>query len=298
MSFIIISVAVVLLAYLVPALLYRRTSYYSCTKKPYYRAAFDRGNYGEYLTYMVLRKYEKDGARFLFNCYLKKEDDQTTEIDVMMIHRSGIYVFESKNYSGWIFGSGNSKYWTQTLPNGRKAHKEHFLNPIFQNNLHIKYLTKCIGQEMPIYSVVVFSNRCTLKKIDNVNGDVTVVKRNEMRKAVRAIEQKATDALQPDRVTELYEMLYPYTQVTEEVKQKHIADIKSSLLEQNMSDTANPQPYFESANETVAKTNGQICPKCGGSLVLRVANKGNNAGKEFYGCSNFPKCRYVKNKEE
>ena len=40
-----------------------------------------------------------DGASFLFNCYLPMENKETTEIDAIMIHHSGIYVFESKNYA-------------------------------------------------------------------------------------------------------------------------------------------------------------------------------------------------------
>ena len=85
---------------------------------------------------------------------------------MIMIHQSGIYVFESKNYSGWIFGSEDSKNWTQTLPSGRKAHKEYFLNPIIQNKVHIKWLVKLIGEESPIHSIIVFSERCTLRGID------------------------------------------------------------------------------------------------------------------------------------
>jgi len=33
------------------------------------------------------------------------------------------------------------------------------------------------------------------------------------------------------------------------------------------------------------------CPQCGSSMVLRTAKKGSNSGKQFWGCSNFPKCR-------
>jgi ssDNA-binding Zn-finger/Zn-ribbon topoisomerase 1 len=36
------------------------------------------------------------------------------------------------------------------------------------------------------------------------------------------------------------------------------------------------------------------CPQCGGELVKRIARKGPNAGKEFFGCRNYPKCRYIK----
>ena len=38
-----------------------------------------------------------------------------------------------------------------------------------------------------------------------------------------------------------------------------------------------------------------ICPRCGKELVLRTARRGENAGKQFYGCSGYPRCRYVKN---
>lgn len=38
-----------------------------------------------------------------------------------------------------------------------------------------------------------------------------------------------------------------------------------------------------------------ICPKCGKKLVLRTARRGANAGRQFYGCSNFPKCRFIMN---
>ena len=33
------------------------------------------------------------------------------------------------------------------------------------------------------------------------------------------------------------------------------------------------------------------CPKCGSDMVLRVARKGSRVGKEFWGCSAFPRCK-------
>ena len=41
--------------------------------------------------------------------------------------------------------------------------------------------------------------------------------------------------------------------------------------------------------------NELICPKCGNKLVLRIAKKGSNAGNQFYGCSSYPKCKYIQN---
>ena len=45
------------------------------------------------------------------------------------------------------------------------------------------------------------------------------------------------------------------------------------------------------------RDNPTTCPWCGGKLVVRTAKKGANIGKQFYGCSNYPKCRYTRNKK-
>ena len=49
------------------------------------------------------------------------------------------------------------------------------------------------------------------------------------------------------------------------------------------------------------KKKANLCPKCGSSLVIRMAKKGPNAGNEFWGCSGFLRCRYtapMKNSEK
>lgn len=40
-----------------------------------------------------------------------------------------------------------------------------------------------------------------------------------------------------------------------------------------------------------------VCPKCGKLMVLRTARKGPKVGNQFWGCSNFPYCRVIKNKK-
>lgn len=40
--------------------------------------------------------------------------------------------------------------------------------------------------------------------------------------------------------------------------------------------------------------NGMTCPRCGSPMVKRIAKKGNNAGKAFWGCSAFPRCREIR----
>lgn len=295
-----VAVILCLIACAIEVWQYKNSAYYKVTGFSYLSMRFDIGRYGEYLTYKCLRSYENKGARFLFNCYLPRDKDDTTEIDVLMIYKSGLYVFESKNYSGWIFGSEKGKTWTQTLPQGRGSHKEHFLNPIMQNKLHIKWLKNLLQDEaIPVHSVIVFSERCTLKKVDIVSQNVAVIKRNHVTNAVSTIDAKATVVLTTDKVMELYERLYPYSQTSAEVRQAHIDRIDNRIqqMDQKQEDILN-KSVKETSAEMPSKTKEQItCPRCGAPLVLRMAKKGQNAGKDFYGCSSFPKCRYIQSIE-
>ncbi len=224
MAIIILALIVFMVYWAVVFAIYEQSEYHKITHLPYLAMRLDLGRFGEYLTYKNLKPFEKAGAKFLFNCYLPHED-KTTEIDVMMIYKSGIYVFESKNYSGWIFGDENHKNWTQSLPQGRGSKKEYFFNPVWQNKLHIQCLKNVIGNEIPVHSIVAFSERCTLKKIE-VKSDIIVVKRDCVAQEVSNINSKYRDALTETDIGEIYNKLYPYTQISEEVKKAHIENIK------------------------------------------------------------------------
>ena len=47
-----------------------------------------------------------------------------TQIDLVVPTNIGIFVFEVKDYSGWIFGNGKHNKWTQVLAYGQE--KYHF----------------------------------------------------------------------------------------------------------------------------------------------------------------------------
>lgn len=201
---------------------YRKSAYYRVTKNPYSAVRRDAGKYGEYLTYKYLRKFEKRGARFLFNLYIPKKNGETSEIDMLMINQKGIFVFESKNYSGWIFGNESRRTWYQTLPNGNgRSQSEKFYNPIMQNHSHIIYLSSVIGRDIPTYSIIVFSERCTLKRIQLNSNNVKVVTRDRIKSAMLNTCKYYYDVLDEERIDELYDELYPYTQVDKHVKSRH-----------------------------------------------------------------------------
>ncbi|MBN2951166.1 MAG: NERD domain-containing protein [Holdemanella sp.] len=173
------------------------------------------GRHGEKLTERELkfvRLLGRDG-KILRNVYVPKENGETSEIDVLYITQKGIFVIESKNYSGWIFGSEKNYQWTVSLPNGLK---NKLYNPIKQNQTHIKWLQKYVGEDVPLFSIIVFSERCTLK----IKGEtsVPVIKRDSLYATIRNTWKRTEDKLSDEQVNELYEKLKGLTCVSKEDK--------------------------------------------------------------------------------
>lgn len=92
----------------------------------------------------------------------------TTQIDHIVVSTKGIFVIETKHYSGWIFGNSNSKTWTQAI----YKKKSYFQNPVHQNYKHVKVI-QSLFDFMPsdnVISVIVFSGDAEFKtkRPDNV----------------------------------------------------------------------------------------------------------------------------------
>lgn len=219
----------------------------------------------------------KYGGKTLRNLYVPKPAGGTSEIDVLYITSKGILVLENKNYAGYIFGSENDKNWTVTLYAGKSwtgrknVEKHQFYNPIWQNRTHIKYLKEYLGNNIRFFSIIAFSNRGDLKSIEVHSPDVAVCNHAGLSDVLKELWSSYPDILSEAEIEELYNKLQPLTNADREVKQKHVEDIHDRF------------------------NNKDICPVCGGRLVLRTAKSGANAGKQFYGCSNYPKCRFTRN---
>lgn len=207
---------------------YYQSTYFLTTHIDYNNMLNDPGRNGEYSIFQSLQSHENIEGRFLFNCYLYKYNNKTTEIDVILINHYGIFVFESKNYKGWIFGSEDDTYWTQSLKAGRSSRKVKFYNPILQNELHVKTLKNIVGNKIPIYSIIVFSNRCELKSIRTRYTDTEVIKISEINQCVNRIIRENKEILSTEQIIQLYNKLYPYTQVSNTVKQQHIVNIQKN----------------------------------------------------------------------
>lgn len=86
--------------------------------------------------------------------------DGTTQIDHILVSCFGVFVLETKNMRGWIFGGEKQAQWTQKL----YKHTLKFQNPLRQNFKHVKVIeaTLQIPPDM-IHSVVVFVGGSTFK---------------------------------------------------------------------------------------------------------------------------------------
>ena len=108
---------------------------------------------------------------FIFNnLTIPSDHNGSSQIDHLVQSRFGIFVIESKDYKGWIFGSKDQDSWTQSLPGGKNRFQ--FQNPIRQNWSHIMSLKSLMPfiPESAFQSIVVFTDSCEIKTppIENV----------------------------------------------------------------------------------------------------------------------------------
>lgn len=191
------------------------------------RHKFDKGAYGEYLTEYLLRKRNLKGyGKTLHNIYIPYRGG-TSEIDILLVHEKGIFVFESKNYSGWIYGSDNQVNWTQVL--NRNA-KNRFYNPIKQNATHVKALSKYLGIDSGLMkSYIVFSERCELKKVPHNTKEYTILQRHYLLKTIKKDIAKRKAIFTPQEVDIIIEKLTPLTKVSKKVKRAHVDNINAKI---------------------------------------------------------------------
>ena len=200
-----------------------RSRYARETESNYIATMSDDGARGEYRLGLELERFDPDGL-LLFNVYVPRPDGSTSEIDALYISESGIYVFENKNYSGWVFGSARDRTWTQTFPNGDKFQ---FANPVRQNEGHVKALQEYLGLDRnAFFSIVVFSDRCELKKVDG--GKVPVIQTSGVLQTLSDVRAMRIPMFSPDQVAELYSKLKPCANATSQAKEEHIVRIKAS----------------------------------------------------------------------
>lgn len=224
-----------------------------------------KGHFGEFLTEYALEHGKLGDATVFSNVIVPRSSGptSTSEIDVVMLHEKGVFVIESKNYSGWIFGSEDQRNWTVTF---NANSKERFYNPIKQNRAHIKALSEYLGLETSAFrSYIVFSERCQLKSVPSDTDDYVIVKRNRLLSKVRDELEQSPKLFDANRLEALKESLCALAEEsTQAARDSHIEEAKRVA-------------------------SGDVCPLCGSELVKRSGKYG-----PFMGCSSYPKCRFTR----
>ena len=123
---------------------------------------FLKGKFGEFAVGIHAKKYLTKEYILLNNCTLPDEQNGTTQIDHILLSPYGVFIIETKNYKGWIFGGERQKMWTQKI--FKQSYK--FQNPLHQNYKHQKVLEQILVDIISaeyLHSVIVFMPDCEFK---------------------------------------------------------------------------------------------------------------------------------------
>ena len=219
-----------------------------------------KGYLGEKSVALILSFLPSDKYKII-NDVLVKSNNRTIQIDHIVISIYGIFVIETKNYKGWITGSDNSEYWTKNV----FGNKYKFYNPIRQNKAHISALGRQLGLSVNKFiPIIVFSNRADLK-VNTAHNVIYTTQINRVIKEYSEIKFSKTD------IQKFYNKISLLNIVSPKVRKQHVLEIQNTITTK--------QHLMQQG----------ICPRCGYNLVLRNGKYGN-----FFGCSNYPKCRFTK----
>ena len=230
------------------------------------------GNVGEARTRRYLNRLPQEDYIVLNDLMVCDKDGVTTQIDHVVLSQYGIFVIETKCYSGWIFGDEKSRVWTQTLPCGRGwwAHSEKhtFQNPIRQNWRHIYVLAKRLNlPKRYFFNVVVFSGSAELKTEtpDNVIDETNVCS------YIRSFERPIMNMTMRERLATALQRLD--SSVSAEQRSRHVHTL-----------------YILHTPPPTVRNDSDIppCPRCGATMRLRHRHADNVS---FYGCSRYPHCK-------
>lgn len=190
--------------------------------------------------------------------------DGTTQIDHIFVSRFGIFVVETKNMKGWIFGNEREKQWTQ------KIYKQSFKfqNPLRQNYKHVKALEGMLGvPPASVHSVIVFVGGAVFKTAMPPNVTYT----HEFLSYIKSFSSPVFSEVEVEQICKT--IVSGRLDASWKTHRSHVRNLKTRQ-----------DPDAE-----------RFCPRCGKLMVLRTAVRGSNTGNKFWGCSGYPRCKIVQN---
>jgi len=221
----------------------------------------DKGKAGERHIYRELKRHFP-AEQIFRNVYLMKEDNRYTEIDMILVTQKGVFVLESKNYSGWVFASEDNERWFQRFKNGTIFP---FLSPIIQNDIHIDSLKYNLFKynSLPYFSIIVFGDRCHLAGKFEENEYIYVVNQSELICTINNIMRHRNDVLVTNDIDYIINILSKFQRPNIHIRKQHISALKKSVGK---------------------------CHYCNGDVIERI----NSQTKEiFYGCARYPDCKFT-----
>ncbi|MDO6525739.1 nuclease-related domain-containing protein [Motilimonas sp. 1_MG-2023] len=225
-----------------------------------------KGRLGEFIVNRMLATLPKAHYTLVKDVTLATVDG-STQIDHILVSSFGVFVIETKNITGWIFGSAKQRQWTQQI----YRHKNQFQNPLHQNYKHLKTLQAILNlPDHAIHSLVIFIGNSQFKT--PMPANVTYA-----RGGLRYIKSFSDRVLTQAQVRDIVALISTH-QLSKGLKTNHVHNQHVNSLK------AKPQVSKPSVTN-------QPCPKCGSPMLIRKAKRGNQIGNQFWGCSQFPTCR-------
>ena len=225
----------------------------------YFFSASAKGRRGERAVANILSELPSSEYSVI-NDITFQDEHGSTQIDHVVVSIYGIFVIETKNYSGWIMGGEKSDQWIKNM----YGHKYYFYNPIRQNYGHISALARTLlVSKNNFVSIVAFPYKADIK----VHTSEHVIYFREIVPTILSYTTKRFSIFEVDKMTN---QLLSLQSDSKEQKKEHIQYAKDK---KNFSKNALQQG---------------ICPYCGSELKVRKGKYGT-----FLGCSRYPKCKYT-----
>ncbi|MDE7425320.1 MAG: NERD domain-containing protein [Lachnospiraceae bacterium] len=244
----------------------------------------------------------------LHDIYLQYED-LFAQIDYLIVAPKNIYVIECKNLIGNIEIDNKGGFIRSYNLFGKKL-TEGIYSPITQNERHLNVIKAIRKNEKNALSKIFFEKNFdnTYKSIVCLANPKTILndkyaKKEVKDKVVRAdqliayikkMEQESKNEKSSEKSMRKLAEFFLNSSVP---NKSDYASKYEDMLKQINIDTPMETPVQNQKNmqNDMPVENEKLCPKCGGKLILRTAKRGNYAGSQFYGCENYPKCRFIEN---
>lgn len=177
----------------------------------------------EYKTFNEI-KFIDGFQKILDDILINIDDIKSSQIDLVGLHSTGIYVIECKNTTCTVSGNYSDKYWDYS--------NDSRYSPLYQNNSHINVLKDTLGIYDNSYfnSIIVFGDKSTIKLCNNscsedfYNPIITTLK--NIRSCIYKITKEKDNILSTDELIEIYKKLSDYSRPTPQARIKHIEYIK------------------------------------------------------------------------